>query len=115
MPGSGPKLMIRKIWRKKDISEKPDIPDYPVCVECKKNENICVYELGLQCLGPITRAGCNARCPSGGGYCFGCRGLISNPNINSQKDIMAKYNLTVDEIINKLNLFLQRFQEVINE
>jgi len=46
------------------MGKKPDIPDYPVCVECKLKDNLCVYELGQKCLGPITRAGCGAWCPS---------------------------------------------------
>lgn len=94
------------------LGKKPEIPDYPVCVECKKNENICVYEKGIQCLGPVIRAGCNARCPSNGGYCFGCRGLIPEPNLNSQQDIMQKYNLTFEQMKDKFKLFLQRSKEV---
>ena len=94
------------------LGKKPDIPDYPVCVECKKNENVCVFEKGIQCLGPITRAGCNARCPSNGGYCFGCHGLISEPNIKSQQDIMQKYNIGFDKTKEKFKLFLERNKEV---
>ncbi|MCP4399730.1 MAG: NADH:ubiquinone oxidoreductase [bacterium] len=88
------------------------IPDYPVCVECKMNENVCVYEQGLQCLGPVIRAGCGAVCPSNGSYCFGCRGMIPEPNINSQQDIMQKYNLTFEQMEDKFKLFLQRNKEV---
>lgn len=94
------------------LGKKLDLPTYPVCVECKKKENICVYEKGIQCLGPVTRAGCNARCPSNGGYCFGCRGLIPEPNVNSQQDMMQKYNLTFEQMKEKFKLFLQRNKEV---
>ncbi len=94
------------------LGKNPGIPDYPVCVECKKNENVCVYEKGIQCLGPVIRAGCGARCPSNGGYCFGCRGVIPEPNINSQQDIMQKYNLTFEQMKDKFKLFLQRNKEV---
>lgn len=97
------------------LGKDPAIPTYPVCVECKKNENICVYEKGIQCLGPIIRAGCNARCPSNGGYCFGCRGVIPEPNLNSQQDIMQQYNLTFDQMKDKLKLFLQRNKEVFSD
>ncbi|MFA6408911.1 MAG: hypothetical protein WCW01_01880 [Gammaproteobacteria bacterium] len=91
------------------------IPDYPVCVECKKNENVCVYEKGLQCLGPIVRAGCNARCPSNGGYCFGCRGLIPEANVKSQQDIMQKYKLSFEQMKEKFKLFLERSPEVFQD
>jgi coenzyme F420-reducing hydrogenase gamma subunit len=94
------------------LGKNLDIPDYPVCVECKQRENICVYEKGIQCLGPIIRAGCGARCPSNGGYCYGCRGGIPEPNVYSQKDVMRKYNLTYDLMMDKFKLFLQRNKEV---
>ncbi|MGD9107999.1 MAG: NADH:ubiquinone oxidoreductase [Gammaproteobacteria bacterium] len=94
------------------LGKDPAIPTHPVCVECKKNENVCVYEKGIQCLGPVIRAGCNARCPSNGGYCFGCRGIIPEPNLNSQQDIMQKYNLTVEQMKDKFKLFLERNKEV---
>ena len=94
------------------LGKDPGIPDYPVCVECKQNENVCVYEKGIQCLGPVIRAGCGARCPSNGGYCYGCRGVIPEPNINSQQDIMQKYNLTFEQMKDKFKLFLQRNKEV---
>lgn len=97
------------------LGKKPDIPTYPVCVECKQKENTCVYEEGITCLGPVTAAGCGARCPSNGGYCFGCRGLIPEPNINSQQDIMQKYHLSFDQMLDKFKLFLQRSKEVFND
>jgi len=94
------------------LGKDPGLPTYPVCVECKRNDNVCVYEKGMICLGPVTRAGCNARCPSNGGYCFGCRGLVPQPNINSQQDMMQKYNLTLEKMLDKFKLFLQRNEEV---
>ncbi|MCK5196719.1 MAG: hypothetical protein KAR21_00125, partial [Spirochaetales bacterium] len=84
----------------------PGLPTYPVCVECKMNENTCVYELGKTCLGPVVRAGCNSVCTSSGGVCIGCRGLIPNPHINSQKDIMEKYGLDMNLIMDSMNLFM---------
>ncbi len=88
------------------LGKDPGLPTYPVCVECKLNENICVYELGKTCLGPVVRAGCNAVCTSNGGTCIGCRGLIPEPNVNSQKDIMQKYGLDMKRIIDSVNLFM---------
>lgn len=84
---------------------EPVIPNYPVCVECKMRGNVCRFEYGEICLGPITRAGCNAPCPSAGFWCFGCRGYVDNPNINAAKDIMDKYGYTVEDLKSKMQLF----------
>lgn len=81
------------------------VPDYPVCVECKLNENICMYDRGVSCLGPVTKAGCNSWCINNGNICYGCRGMISNPNEKSAKDVLTKYNIPIDFITNKMNLY----------
>ncbi len=82
-------------------------PDYPVCVECKLKENVCLYEKGLGCMGPVARAGCGAICPSNGYFCFGCRGLVSEPNRNAMDDLLKKYNLTVEEVVGRFNIYTQ--------
>ncbi|MCW3996994.1 MAG: NADH:ubiquinone oxidoreductase [Candidatus Bathyarchaeota archaeon] len=87
------------------LGKKPDIPNYPVCVECKKNENVCAFERGEFCIGPVTRAGCNSCCVNEGTKCWGCRGLVDNPNENSQKEVLIKYGLSVDEAISKFRLY----------
>ena len=95
------------------LGKSPDLPTYPVCVDCKKHENVCVYEKGMTCLGPVTRAGCGAVCINSGEYCYGCRGLIPEPNIHSQKDILEKYHLTQEKIADKFKLFLSNSPEVL--
>lgn len=87
------------------------VPDYPVCVECKQNENVCAYERGLFCLGPVTRAGCNSWLPNYGHVCVGCRGLISNPAADAQKDILEKHGLTVDGVLDKFTLYCNSKKE----
>jgi len=85
--------------------QTPSIPNYPICVECKMNGNICVFELGKTCVGPVTRAGCGSACVNEGAICWGCRGLVDNPNTDSHKEVLAKYNLTADEVVNKFKLY----------
>jgi coenzyme F420-reducing hydrogenase gamma subunit len=82
-----------------------DVPDHAVCVECKLNENVCMYEKGLTCLGPVTRAGCNSWCTNHGNICYGCRGLLTNPNEQGAKEVMEKYHVTHELIANKLTMY----------
>ncbi|MBN2653944.1 MAG: cytochrome B [Nitrospirae bacterium] len=81
------------------------VPDYAVCVECKLNENVCMYERGVGCMGPVTRAGCNSWCINNGNICYGCRGMVSNPNENGAKDVLEKYNIPMDLVLNKMNMY----------
>ena len=63
---------------------KPNIPNYSVCVECKRLGHTCVMvSKGEPCLGPITQAGCGALCPSCARACYGCFGPMEQPNIDS--------------------------------
>jgi coenzyme F420-reducing hydrogenase gamma subunit len=87
------------------MGKKPEIPEWPVCVECKAKGNPCLWDYGQVCLGPIIRAGCGARCPSSGFRCFGCRGYIDDPNVNAAKDVIERYGLTVDVLKSKMILF----------
>jgi coenzyme F420-reducing hydrogenase gamma subunit len=82
-----------------------EVPDYPVCVECKLNENVCMYDRGVTCLGPVTRAGCNSWCINNGNICYGCRGMVSNPNEKGAQDVLAHYKIPLELILNKMNMY----------
>jgi len=85
--------------------KKPVAPSHPVCVECKMKENCCRYEYGEVCLGPITRAGCGARCPSNGFWCFGCRGYVDEPNLHAAREVIAEYGKTIEALQSRMVLF----------
>jgi len=87
------------------IGKAPPVPDYPVCVECKLKENVCMFHIGKFCMGPVTRAGCGAICPTHGDGCEGCRGFIPNPNENSMKDVLADAGLTAEEVMARFTMF----------
>jgi sulfhydrogenase subunit delta len=82
------------------------LPDYPVCVECKKRGNLCLYEKGIMCLGPITRAGCDAICPSYGSKCEGCRGLLGKEALVAAGiNMREQYDVDLDALLADLRLF----------
>ncbi len=92
--------------------KKPVIPEHAVCVECKARENECLFDYGTVCMGPITRAGCNAACPSNGHFCFGCRGLVPDLNKNAAVDVMEKHKLSFHQIKNRFYMFNSNYAEV---
>lgn len=52
-----------------------------VCLECKRQLNVCVMVTrGEPCMGPVTRTGCGAICPSLGRDCYACYGPAENIN-----------------------------------
>jgi len=99
---------LAKVITSLALEKRPEIPNYPVCVECKKKGNVCVFEEGKFCLGPVTRAGCGARCPSNNNACEGCRGLVDNPNINSELEVLQKYGLTLEDALERFKMFCYR-------
>jgi sulfhydrogenase subunit delta len=69
---------------------KPPVPDYSVCVECKRRGTVCVMVAhGTPCLGPVTHAGCGAICPAYGRGCYGCFGPQDTPNAASLTSRLA--------------------------
>ncbi len=63
------------------LGAAPDLPGASVCLECKRAGNVCVMVArGIPCLGPVTRAGCGAICPSLGRDCYACFGPAQDPN-----------------------------------
>ena len=64
--------------------DAPVYPEYPVCSECRMLETNCLLiERGQLCCGPITAAGCQARCPNLRVACVGCRGPVGDANPSS--------------------------------
>jgi len=62
----------------------PVVPGHSVCQECKANGTVCLpVAHGTPCLGPVTRAGCGALCPTVDRGCFGCFGPTDGANTAS--------------------------------
>ena len=102
-PMSIPEFLV--VFKALVMGKQPIKPDSPVCVECKLRENECLYDRGMVCLGPITRSGCDAICPSFGQFCTGCRGLVPDANKNAMLDILTDHGLSLQEAEKRLLLF----------
>lgn len=81
----------------------------PVCVECKRNDHLCVFEKGVFCLGPITRCGCNAICTAYGDACHGCRGLLDDANLT------AALKLFTAERVHSIMSLVRRREALLEE
>jgi coenzyme F420-reducing hydrogenase gamma subunit len=81
------------------------LPVYPVCVECKQRFITCLFDKGQMCLGPVTRAGCQAVCPAGGQGCLGCRGPAVEPNYQSFFKIIKERGFSDAALKEQLNFF----------
>ena len=87
---------------------------YSVCVECSLRENGCLLEEGYLCMGPITRAGCKAICPSNSTPCLGCRGPFEDANLKGHIKILRDMGFSKDEIIEAYSIFsYEELKEVI--
>ena len=90
-------LLAGKTWH---------LPETPVCVECKKQGNLCLYEKGIFCLGPVTRAGCKAICPSFGSKCEGCRGIVNDEALKAAAvNLREQYDIDINEVLLDLQMF----------
>jgi len=84
----------------------PVYPEYPVCTECRMLENNCLLiERGELCCGPITVAGCNARCPNLRIPCAGCRGPVSDANSQSWLAALEEKGIDRLRIAGRLRTF----------
>jgi sulfhydrogenase subunit delta len=86
--------------------DMPLMPTYPVCLECKMKEQECLLVVrGLPCAGPVTLAGCGARCPGYNIPCVGCRGPVDEANMGSIEKIFEDKEIPKEQIKLKLRVF----------
>jgi coenzyme F420-reducing hydrogenase gamma subunit len=87
------------------LGKSVEMPRYPVCMECKARENVCLFDLGEPCLGPVTRAGCGAWCPGSRSRCWGCRGPVEEPNLALLREVMKHHGFSQDTLEEMLSCF----------
>ncbi len=71
-----------RIFKQILAGKKPQIPQNPVCYECQINGYECLLQKCELCSGPITLGGCNAVCLKSKQPCWGCRGLLEEPDVD---------------------------------
>ena len=87
-------------------NRKPGFPQYPVCMQCKRNGTVCVLVArGIPCLGPGTQAGCGALCPANGRGCYGCFGPWNHANLDSLAPALNTLNRQPGEAFRLLRNF----------
>lgn len=75
---------LREVLVSTLAGRRPQLPDEAVCLECKRRGLPClIVTAGVPCLGPLTRTGCGALCPSVGRGCFGCYGPRERANVEA--------------------------------
>lgn len=87
-----------------DLSKIPQIPDQPVCVECKAKGNRCLLLDKKPCFGPMILGGCEAVCPSSRMMCQGCRGLRPKGNAIAMRATL-KTMMTDEEFENTTEIY----------
>ena len=64
----------------------PNVASHSVCLDCKMKGNVCVLVAHkTPCLGPVTRTGCGALCPSFDRGCYGCFGPAPTANFEAME------------------------------
>ena len=94
---------------------KPVLPAFSVCMECKRRGNVCVVVArGEPCLGPVTRTGCGALCPSFNRGCYGCFGPADDSNLKSFTGLLAAQGVTGEDAARRLrgiNGYVRQWRE----
>lgn len=113
-----PKIVVDALGAllKSELPPKGSVlaPDYALCEECPRkdsrperlglkefkqpqevliDETMCLLAQGVVCLGPATRAGCEAMCPRGNMPCTGCFGPTSRVKDPGAKALSAVASL----------------------
>jgi len=70
-----------------------------------RENNCLLIENSQVCCGPLTVAGCDARCPGLGIPCVGCRGPADDANVTSALAMFAEKSIPRERIAAKLRTF----------
>jgi coenzyme F420-reducing hydrogenase gamma subunit len=86
-----------------------------VCMECKRQQTVCTMVTKNEpCMGPVTRTGCGALCPSVGRDCYGCYGPAENANTEAMANRLQGLGLLSDEVARRF-LFINSGADVFHQ
>ena len=100
-----PKAEILEVLTSAIIGRKPFIQTWSVCMECKLLEKGCLLLKGEPCMGPVTKAGCNANCPLRSRVCEGCGGAMSDANVESLVEKFKEIGIKDEDINRKFSKY----------
>jgi len=100
-----PKEELEKVVLHIALGKAIETPRHPICFECKANGNVCLFDLGELCLGPVTRGGCSAWCPGNRFGCWGCRGPADDANLDSLRAIAKEHGFSGEDLADRLECF----------
>jgi coenzyme F420-reducing hydrogenase gamma subunit len=96
---------------------RAQLPDEAVCAVCKRLGNPCILvATGESCLGPVTRTGCGALCPSFNRGCYGCFGPKEGANTTSLTTWLSALGESDEQIARefaKFNVNAPAFRAVV--
>lgn len=86
----------------KGVEPKPQTDK--LCLECKRQRIVCtLVSKGEPCMGPVTRAGCGALCPSFGRDCYGCYGPAETSNAQGLARRFQGLGLMPDDVARRMH------------
>jgi len=97
------------------IGSWPEERDYPVCAECIRAGNPCILiEKGEPCLGPVTVAGCDARCIKYGIPCIGCRGPVPKGAawFDSLARVFREKGIDKEQVKERMAIFASQYEKL---
>ena len=81
---------------------KPVIDQQPLCMECKRSGHVCILVArGDPCMGPVTRGGCGALCPSFNRACYACYGPAEHVNARSFGHCMRGLGFLSEDVVRR--------------
>ncbi|HME69624.1 MAG TPA: oxidoreductase [Myxococcota bacterium] len=96
------KEQVLRVLARALLGTTPDLPGHSVCLECKRQGNVCVVVArGLPCMGPVTKAGCGALCPHLGRDCYGCFGPCDDPNPEALADHFQELGVEPADLVHR--------------